>query len=242
MIIKRHLHILRSVKEVRSVTSALYKSNQTLGFVPTMGALHKGHLKLMEIAKSNNTKVIASIFVNPSQFSKGEDLDKYPRTLDKDISMLQSIDVDYLFVPENDEIYPKAPNQMVCHVEPVAFNSIYEGVARPEFFRGVATIVCKLFNIVQPTSAYFGQKDISQCLLIQSMVRDLNIPVDIKIIETVREADGLAMSSRNAYLSSMERSKANLLYKALSHAKELCTSNDCIIDRNIVISEMEKIF
>lgn len=242
MIQKRHLQILRSIKEVRSVTSKLYKSNQTLGFVPTMGALHSGHLQLMEIAKKNNDNVISSIFVNPSQFSKGEDLDKYPRTLDKDISMLKSTNVDYLFVPESDEIYPKTPNQMVCHIEPVTFNSVYEGVARPEFFRGVATIVCKLFNIVQPTSAYFGQKDISQCLLIQRLVRDLNMTVDIKIVETVREFDGLAMSSRNTYLNSIERPKANILYKALSHAKDLCVSSGMkSVDRSIIISEIEKI-
>lgn len=190
--IKRGLKILRTIAEVRSLTSTLHKDNQTLGFVPTMGALHSGHLKLMEIAKKTNNKTIASIFVNPSQFSKGEDLDKYPRTLEKDIKNLESINVDYLFAPCETEIYPTLPGQkMVCHIEPVSFNLIHEGVTRPEFFRGVATIVCKLFNIVQPTSAYFGQKDISQCLLLQCLVRDLNMPVQIKVVETVRESDGM---------------------------------------------------
>ena len=240
----RGIQILRTIDEVRSLKSSLNKNNETLGFVPTMGALHSGHLKLMEIAKSTNNKVITSIFVNPSQFSAGEDLDKYPRTLEKDISMLESINVDYVYTPKESDIYPKPPNNMVCHIEPTSFNSIYEGVARPEFFRGVATIVCKLFNIVQPTSAYFGQKDISQCLLIKCLVRDLNLPVDIKIIETVREHDGLAMSSRNTYLTPTERQSANVLYRALIQGKLLCTNSskttaNSQIDRNSILKTIE---
>ena len=193
-----------------------------MGFVPTMGALHPGHISLVKRAKHENDVVASSIFVNPTQFSAGEDLDKYPRTFDTDLAMLTEVGTDMVFAPLSSEIYP--PGNRLCHVEPAAFGLIYEGQARPEFFRGVATIVAKLFNIVQPTNAYFGQKDISQCILISRMVADLNIPVTIRVCETMREADGLAMSSRNTYLTSEERPKASVLYKALMAGKNRCSS------------------
>jgi pantoate--beta-alanine ligase len=174
---------------------------------------------------------VSSIFVNPSQFSKGEDLDKYPRQLEKDIQLIENymqkdnrFKVDCLFVPTESQIYPSYPKQL-CHVEPSDFSLIDEGKARPEFFRGVATIVTKLFNIVQPDNAYFGQKDIAQCVLIKRMVADLNIPVSIKIIETMRDPDGLAMSSRNVYLTTEERKFANVLYNSLKNGCDLIDSH-----------------
>ena len=190
-----------------------------VGFVPTMGALHKGHISLVHKAVNECDIVLASIFVNPSQFSKGEDLDKYPRTFDKDIEMLEAAGVNLVFAPNISEIYR---GNVLCHVEPSDFSSIHEGKARPDFFRGVATIVCKLFNIMQPSVSYFGQKDISQCILVKRMIEDLNINGEIRVCETLREEDGLAMSSRNVYLTPAERRVANILYKALSHAKTFC--------------------
>lgn len=220
--IRRNLHIIKTVAEMRSVRRKLIQSNKSVGFVPTMGALHHGHLTLMEQAKKENDIAVASIYVNPTQFSAGEDFDKYPRTIDKDASLVQG-KIDYLFAPSESEMYPYGKNQ-VCHVEPTPFNKIYEGVIRPEFFRGVATVVCKLLNIVQPDNAYFGQKDISQCILVRQLVTDLNIPSEIRVLETVRESDGLAMSSRNVYLTASERPFASVVYKALHAGKSLIES------------------
>lgn len=198
---------------------AFRQANPVLSFVPTMGALHDGHLTLVKHAKEKGGKVVVSIFVNPTQFSAGEDLDKYPRQLDADLAKLKPLGVDCVFTPTQHEMYP---GDSLCHVEPAKFGQISEGLARPEFFRGVATVVTKLFNIVQPTYTSFGQKDISQCILIQRMVKDLNMPVNVQICPTIREHDGLAMSSRNAYLSTAERPACGILFKALSRAKVLC--------------------
>ena len=210
----RNIHVARTIEEVRRFRSNLGLSK--LGFVPTMGALHKGHISLVLKAKQHSDVVASSIFVNPTQFSAGEDLDKYPRSFDSDLELLKSAGVDFVFAPKLEEIYGRKP---LCHVEPADFSHISEGIARPDFFRGVATIVCKLFNIVTPSTSYFGQKDISQCILVKQMVEDLNMPVDIVICETLRHDDGLAMSSRNTYLSPAERAVANVLYRALSAAR-----------------------
>lgn len=213
----RTIHVAESVEDMIQYQR---RHRDQIGFVPTMGALHEGHLSLVDQAKSRNETVVASIFVNPTQFSAGEDLDRYPRQLEKDIEMLKQRGVDCVFAPKSTaQMYAK---DALCHVEPARFSNIMEGIARPDFFRGVATVVCKLFNIVQPASAYFGQKDISQCILIQKMVRDLNMPVQVIICPTVREADGLAMSSRNAYLTASERPVADVLYRALMAGKEYC--------------------
>lgn len=218
---KRNVHILRTVKEMQEYRQSLYKSGKSIGFVPTMGALHDGHMSLVQQAARVNDETVVSIFVNPTQFSKGEDLDKYPRQFDADMELLKKVNVNCVFAPNEHEMYQK---DALCHVEPTAFSDIYEGKARPDFFRGVATVVCKLFNIVQPTAAYFGQKDISQCILVKKMVSDLNMPVHISVCETLRELDGLAMSSRNVYLTSTERSAAGILYKALDEVKQYCES------------------
>ena len=231
----RWLHVADSIEEMRKFRKNVAR-NATVGFVPTMGALHLGHASLAKIARNKNNIVVASIFVNPTQFSKGEDLDKYPKTLDSDLKMLEGVGVDCVFVPTRDIIYPPERNAL-CHVEPVQFSSILEGKARPDFFRGVATVVTKLFNIVQPQVAYFGQKDISQCILLQRMVTDLNIPVNIQVCDTIRAEDGLALSSRNTYLDKVkERPVANILYKALMAAHDLCMK-----DANKIISREELI-
>jgi pantoate--beta-alanine ligase len=225
MIQRRFLHIARTIKEMRQYRHALSKDD-TIGFVPTMGALHSGHLSLVNYARQENQIVIASIFVNPTQFSPGEDLDKYPRTVEKDLEMLKQSKVDCVFLPSDpSEIYGNNP---LCHVEPTAFSQIYEGNKRPNFFSGVATIVCKLFNIVQPTVSYFGQKDISQFILLRRMVNDLNIPVTVKALPTLREEDGLAMSSRNVYLNTKERIASGVLFKALQGAVDLCEEQSII--------------
>jgi pantoate--beta-alanine ligase len=226
---------------MRAINKKINNTNNTttIGFIPTMGALHNGHITLMKRARKENDIIISSIFINPTQFSAGEDLDKYPRTLDNDINMLKDANVDYVFIPNTNDIYN---NNILCHIEPSRFSNILEGKARPEFFRGVATIVCKLFNIVQPTTAYFGQKDISQCILVKSLVLDLNIPVQIQVCETVRENDGLAMSSRNTYLTTNERPYANILYKALNIGKDMFDSNDVnkIISSKDIIKVIEE--
>ncbi|KAJ3038027.1 hypothetical protein HDV00_001071 [Rhizophlyctis rosea] len=186
-----------------------------------MGALHEGHLSLARLARQNNDKVVASIFVNPAQFAPHEDLSKYPRTVEKDIEMLGSAGVDAVFLPSVEEMYPAGivldvKDQQGTFVEVKGKSHQMEGSIRPHFFRGVATVVTKLFNITQPTRAYFGQKDAQQCAVIRSMVRDLWVPIEVVVGATVRESDGLAMSSRNVYLSQEERKTAPVLYKALS--------------------------
>jgi pantoate--beta-alanine ligase len=198
-----------------------------IGFVPTMGALHEGHLSLVKEARENNDVVVASIYVNPTQFGPNDDLDKYPRRLERDTELLNDMGVDHLFAPS--EMYGK---DHVCYVEPQGFDDIAEGQARPGHFRGVATIVNKLFNIIQPTNAYFGQKDAAQCVLIKRLVDDLQLDVNVCIMETIREKDGLAMSSRNVYLNVEERKAAIIIYQSLCAAREMfhsLTSSDEVL-------------
>jgi len=205
-----------SIKSIRSMRKKL-PSSLSVGYVPTMGALHDGHLSLVKEARSKNDVVIASIFVNPTQFGKGEDLDKYPRQMEQDSKLLQEFGVDHLFAPNKELMYGK--NHMTF-VDPIGFDDIPEGVSRPGHFRGVATVVTKLFNIVQPTNAYFGQKDAAQCTLIRRIVDDLNMDVNVQVLDTIRETDGLAMSSRNAYLTPKERMISPVVYKSLCAAKQ----------------------
>ncbi len=183
-----------------------------------MGYLHNGHLSLVNKALSQNDNVIVSIFVNPTQFGPNEDLATYPRDINRDIILLSKAGCKFAFVPEVEEIYLKN-NSTYVNVEKITDK--LEGLFRPNHFRGVTTIVAKLFNIIQPDKAYFGQKDVQQAIVIKRMVLDLNIPVEIIVVPTVREKDGLAMSSRNVYLSPEERKVAPLLYQGLSAAKEL---------------------
>lgn len=186
------------------------------GFVPTMGALHEGHLSLIRKAREENEEVVVSIFVNPTQFGPNEDFARYPRQLEKDVDMAVEAGADWFFAPEPSEMYPRRSTSV--HVPEVTER--FEGERRPGHFDGVATIVLKLFNIVKPTIAYFGRKDLQQCLVIRRMVLDLNVPVELRFCETIRETDGLAKSSRNMYLSEEERKVAPTLYRELSRLRD----------------------
>lgn len=189
----------------------------TVGFVPTMGYLHKGHLSLVERARAENSTVIVSIFVNPTQFGPREDFKSYPRDTKHDLDLLEQINTDIVFMPSSEEMYPQGFNTWV---EVQGLTEQLEGRSRPGHFTGVATVVIKLFNIVQPTRAYFGQKDAQQAAVIQKMVADLNMNLEIIVVPTVRESNGLAMSSRNTYLQPEEREAATILYKALNCARQ----------------------
>jgi len=188
----------------------------TVGLVPTMGFLHEGHLSLVRRAKAECDSVVVSIFVNPTQFGANEDLSKYPRDLERDLSLLEPLGVDLVWNPTPEIMYP-AGYQTWVEVE--ALTRPLEGAMRPEHFKGVTTVVAKLFNAVQPHKAYFGQKDAQQAAVIRQMVRDLNFPLEMIVCPTTREADGLAMSSRNKYLEGADRPAATVLYRALSAAK-----------------------
>ena len=207
--------VLRTVAEVRAWRRSL-SADQTLGFIPTMGALHAGHISLMELAKSRAAVTIASIFVNPLQFGPNEDLAKYPRPLEKDLALLEATGVDALFLPEVADLYPEGASTFVVEE---SVSGPMCGAVRPGHFRGVTTVVLKLFNIVQPDLAMFGQKDAQQCAVIERMVRDLAVPVEIVRGPIVREPDGLALSSRNVYLSPEDRAAAPLIHASLQAAK-----------------------
>jgi len=190
---------------------------RSLGFVPTMGALHNGHVSLVKRAKMENDITVASIFINPLQFGPAEDLDKYPRSIEEDIRKLREEDIDILFLPDNNLIYPQG---FSTHIEVAGLSDKLCGKFRPGHFSGVATVVAKFFNLVSPTRAYFGQKDFQQTVIIKKMTKDLNFDTDIIVCPTIRENDGLAMSSRNAYLDSDQRTAARLLYQCLSKASD----------------------
>ncbi|WP_417349520.1 pantoate--beta-alanine ligase [Ferrimonas sp.] len=205
---------------------------QTIAFVPTMGNLHSGHLLLVKEAKQRADRVVVSIFVNPMQFGAGEDLDAYPRTLEQDQASLVELGADLLFTPTPDLLYPKGLENQTF-VEVPGISMLYCGESRPGHFRGVATVVCKLFNLVQPDLALFGMKDYQQLAVIRTMVRDLNMPIEILGIETVRDSDGLALSSRNGYLSADERQLAPELKRTLDWmAEKLNEDNDlCALEQ-----------
>ena len=194
-----------------------------IGLVPTMGYLHEGHLSLVRQARRECGAAAVSIFVNPTQFAPHEDFTRYPRNLERDLRLLAGEGVDLVFVPEVGEMYPQGFGTAV--VLPAA-DEVLEGAARPDHFRGVATVVCKLLNIVQPTRAYFGQKDAQQTVVVRQMVRDLNMPTQVVVAPTVREADGLAMSSRNSYLTPEQRVAATVLHRALAAAQEHLASGE----------------
>jgi pantoate--beta-alanine ligase len=211
------MRICTHIADMRSESRAARRLGQRLGFVPTMGALHEGHLSLVREARSSCDVVAASIFVNPAQFGPNEDLAKYPRTFDRDRNLLEKEGVALLFAPTVEEMYPAGA------VTWVAVNGLSDklcGKSRPGHFRGVTTVVAKLFHIVEPDAAFFGQKDAAQVAIIRRMVRDLNLPVEIKVGPIVREPDGLALSSRNAYLDVRQRKQALVLYRSLRRAEE----------------------
>ncbi|NTU42850.1 MAG: pantoate--beta-alanine ligase [Nitrospirales bacterium] len=206
------MEIITSPTEILGISKRSKAQGRTIGLVPTMGALHEGHLCLMREAKRENDLVVASIFVNPIQFGQNEDFDQYPRDLEGDSAKLKAEGVDFLFMPEARAMYPQG---FATSIEVKGISQRLCGQFRPGHFSGVATVVCKLLNIVSPTRAYFGQKDYQQTLVIGRMVADLDMDVDIRIVPTKREQDGLAMSSRNVYLSSEERKAAVSISKAL---------------------------
>ncbi len=203
---------------VRSFREARVKVAESLGLVPTMGSLHEGHLTLVRRARSENDVAVVSIFVNPSQFGPGEDLGSYPRDMDTDLSLLRNEGVDLVFAPTPEEMYPPGFD---AWIEVEKTSEVLEGAVRPGHFRGVATVVAKLFNIVRPDRAYFGRKDGQQLAVISRMVKDLDMGVEIVAVPTVREEGGLAMSSRNVYLTPDERQAAPVIYNALNRAVDL---------------------
>ncbi|MGE5341559.1 MAG: pantoate--beta-alanine ligase [Candidatus Omnitrophota bacterium] len=206
---------IQSIDELRKEIKTTYK-NKTIGFVPTMGYLHEGHLNLVRESKKENDVTIVSIFVNPIQFAPHEDFDAYPRDTKRDSQLLEEIRTDILFYPSSQEIYPEG---YATYVEVEELSDVLCGKSRSGHFSGVATIVLKLFNMVKPDKAYFGQKDAQQAIIIKKMVNDLNLDVTIRTIPTVRDTDGLALSSRNVYLSDQERGAASYLPRALESAK-----------------------
>lgn len=217
------MDILTSVMEMKEWSRAHRAKGRTIGFVPTMGYLHEGHLSLIRRCRAENDAVVASIFVNPTQFGPGEDLDRYPRDLKADSRKCSDLGVDLLFKPTGTEMYGANYHTFV---EVNKLSRVLCGASRPGHFRGVATVVLKLFNIVSPHAAYFGTKDYQQLQVIRTMTEDLNLDVRIVPCETVREADGLAMSSRNVYLDAAERKQAICLYQALKAAERLFQNGD----------------
>jgi pantoate--beta-alanine ligase len=200
------------MKTVRTIEQVRAELRGEVGLVPTMGAFHEGHLSLLRAARAENETVVASLFVNPAQFGPQEDLDRYPRDEERDLRLAEAEGVDLVFAPSAEELYPPGYQTWV---EVEELSNALEGAARPGHFRGVATVCLKLFNIVRPRRAYFGQKDAQQAAVIKRMARDLNLDLEIRVLPTVRDADGLALSSRNAYLSPAERETARALPRAL---------------------------
>jgi len=229
------LAIIRDPAEMQAVANSLRQMGRTIGFVPTMGYLHEGHASLLRGARRECDDVVLSIFVNPTQFGPNEDLEKYPRDIERDEAIARKEGTDYLFYPEARTMYP-AGYQTYVAVEELTRSHC--GISRPVHFRGVATICTKLFNLVLPHKAYFGQKDYQQCAVMRRMVRDLNMNLDIVVLPTVREADGLAMSSRNVYLRPDERAQALCLRQALDIAMQMVLDGER--NSSNIISVMKK--
>lgn len=219
--------VITQKRELRAAVQRARQAGRMIGLVPTMGALHAGHLSLVEASRAAGDFVVASIFVNPTQFGPHEDFERYPRTLNADLTALDAAGADLVFVPERKEVY-RAEHATFVSVGAVA--EPLEGACRPGHFRGVATVVLKLFNMASPGRAYFGQKDYQQTLVVRQMTADLDLPIEIHVCPTVREPDGLAMSSRNAYLSADERRQATALYRSLRRAAEMVKDGETNTD------------
>lgn len=225
--------VITTINEMQSIVKQHQREGKTIGFVPTMGALHDGHLTMMKQSVSENDLTVISIFVNPLQFGPNEDFDAYPRQLDDDVAAVKKLQVDYVFHPSVDEMYPE---ELGIHLKVGHLAQVLEGAQRPGHFEGVVTVVNKLFNIVQPDYAYFGKKDAQQLAIVEKMVKDFNLPVHVIGIDIVREKDGLAKSSRNIYLTSEERREAKHLYQSLRLAKNLYEAVER--DSNEIISQI----
>ncbi|MFO1241991.1 MAG: pantoate--beta-alanine ligase [Rickettsiales bacterium] len=209
--------VIKTADDLRRTIRSLKDAGKKIGFVPTMGALHSGHMALVQEAKNHSDAVITSIFVNPTQFGPSEDFSRYPRTLEQDLDLLHQQACDIAFVPDVNVIYPQG---FSTYVEVEGLSAVLDGVHRPGHFRGVATVVARLLNLVAADYAFFGEKDYQQLAIIKRMVRDLNLPIEIMAVSTAREADGLALSSRNRDLTPEERETAPALYRALCMARE----------------------
>jgi pantoate--beta-alanine ligase len=233
------MRVCTTIEEMRAACRGQRVAGKRLGFVPTMGALHEGHLSLVRAARFSCDVVAASIFVNPTQFGPNEDLAKYPRNFERDRELLEKENVELVFAPAVEEMYPRGA---VTWVDVEGLSDRLDGCSRPGHFRGVATVVAKLFHIVEPNAAFFGQKDAAQVAIIRHMVRDLRFPVEIVACEIVREADGLAMSSRNVYLDDGQRKAALVLHRALMRVKEFWEKGERSVGKLIATarSEMEQ--
>ncbi|APC48457.1 pantoate--beta-alanine ligase [Virgibacillus halodenitrificans] len=230
------MEIIREVNEMRNIIKLLKQGQKKIGFVPTMGFFHDGHLQLMKKAKEENDTVVSSVFVNPLQFGPNEDFDRYPRNEEEDIRKAEYVGVDFLFIPPLDEMYPQKMQITMTINDRI---DVLCGKARPGHFDGVITVVTKLFHITQPDQVYFGMKDAQQVAVIDALIHNLNFPISLIGLPTVREEDGLAKSSRNVNLSKRERAQANWLYKALKHGHQLVVDGE--FNPAIIIKEINNI-
>jgi pantoate--beta-alanine ligase len=230
------MEVSETIESVRTLVKAARSAGKKVGFVPTMGDLHIGHISLIEAAAKECDFVVVSIFVNPTQFGEGEDFEKYPRPLEADLEICEKGGVDVVFNPAPEQMYP---TENITWVNVEKLTETLCGRSRPGHFRGVATVCAKLFNIVAPDIAFFGQKDAQQAVVIKRMVADLNMPLKIVVCPTVRESDGLAVSSRNKYLSEEQKKDATLIYKSLQKCQEMIDAS--ITDSETIIAEMRKI-
>lgn len=225
--------IVTTINDMQEIVKSYRSQGETIGFIPTMGALHDGHLKMMRMSVENNDVTVISVFVNPLQFGPNEDFDAYPRQIDQDVKAVESINVDYVFYPSVGEMYP---DQLDITLKVGRLAEVLEGAQRPGHFEGVVTVVNKLFNIVSPDYAYFGKKDAQQLAIIEKMVKDFNHPIQIVGVDIVREEDGLAKSSRNVYLTQEERREAIHLNESLQIARDLYEKGErqsCVIIQSI---------
>lgn len=234
------MQIIQEPREMQRLCAGWRCGRETLGFVPTMGALHAGHLELARRAKSENERLVASIFVNPAQFGPKEDLARYPHPFERDCDLLREAGCDAIFAPTKDTMYGAADFRHGTWVDVTPLDEMWEGVTRPGHLRGVATVVAKLFNITSPTRAYFGEKDFQQLRVVEALVHDLNFPLQIVPCATVREPDGLALSSRNAYLTAEERQSASVIFRAMNAGKLLAQSGEKNVAR--IGEAMERVF
>ncbi|HEB13490.1 MAG TPA: pantoate--beta-alanine ligase [candidate division CPR3 bacterium] len=230
------MKIIKKIREMQRKADRARRKGKIIGLVPTMGYFHEGHLSLMREARKNSDLLVVSIFVNPTQFGPKEDFKSYPRNLKRDLKLAKEIGVDVIFTPDVKEIYPKG---FLTYVDVGEIGSILEGASRPGHFGGVTTVVAKLFNIIKPHRAYFGQKDFQQTVVIKKMVKDLGMDVEIVVLPTIREKDGLATSSRNIYLKKDERKAAPVLYKSLKLAEELIKKGER--DSKKIIRKMKEL-
>jgi len=230
------VEIIAKISEMRSAIGKQKTKGKRIGFVPTMGFLHEGHLSLVKESLRQADFTVVSIFVNPAQFGPDEDFEDYPRDMEKDKALLEELGVDVVFIPDAQEMYPEGFKTYVAVAD---LQDIFEGRSRPGHFRGVCTVVLKLFAIVQPDVAYFGQKDAQQAVIVKKMVRDLNLDVEVRVLPTIRENDGLALSSRNIYLTKNQRKAALCLFRSLEKGKSMIESGER--DPHAVKTEMERI-